>query len=303
MELIKVGEKTYYIKNPTNIGIYKVDDNNVYLIDSGNSKDAGKKILKIINEQGWNVKGIINTHSHADHIGGNKLIEDRTNCDVYASNIEQCFVKYPVLEPALLYGGCPFKDLTGKFLQALKSNAKNIEESNICGIEYIPLKGHSINMIGVKTSDDIIFLGDSLFSKDTINKYHVFFIYDVKEYLNTLSYLKTLKCKLFIPSHCEATNNIDELIELNKNKIDEILDLIYDYCKNNVTFEEILKYIFDKYSLNMEAYQYVLVGSTIKSYLSYLYDENRITYEFIDNKMLWKQKEEDSYNYENSNNV
>ena len=177
MELIKVGEKTYYIKNPTNIGIYKVDDNNVYLIDSGNSKDVGKKILKIINEQGWNVKGIINTHSHADHIGGNKLIEDRTNCDIYASNIEQCFVKYPVLEPALLYGGCPFKDLTGKFLQALKSNAKNIEESNIYGIEYIPLKGHSTNMIGVKTSDDIIFLGDSLFSKDTINKYHVFFIY------------------------------------------------------------------------------------------------------------------------------
>ena len=26
MELVKVGEKTYYIKNPTNIGIYKVDN-------------------------------------------------------------------------------------------------------------------------------------------------------------------------------------------------------------------------------------------------------------------------------------
>ena len=59
MELVKVGEKTYYIKNPTNIGIYKVDDNNVYIIDSGNDKDAGKKILKIVEEQGWQVKGII----------------------------------------------------------------------------------------------------------------------------------------------------------------------------------------------------------------------------------------------------
>ena len=70
MELIRVGEKTYYIKNATNIGVYKVDYDNVYIIDSGNDKEAGKKILKIISEQGWNIKGIINTHSNADHIGG-----------------------------------------------------------------------------------------------------------------------------------------------------------------------------------------------------------------------------------------
>ena len=79
MELVKVGEKTYYIKNATNIGIYKIDDNNVYLIDTGNDKEAGKKILKIIDENGWNIKGIINTHSNSDHIGGNKIIQDRTN--------------------------------------------------------------------------------------------------------------------------------------------------------------------------------------------------------------------------------
>lgn len=46
MELIKVGDKTYYIKNVTNIGIYKVNENDVYIIDSGNDKEAGKKILK-----------------------------------------------------------------------------------------------------------------------------------------------------------------------------------------------------------------------------------------------------------------
>ena len=49
MELIKVGEKTYYIKNPTNIGIYKIDEENIVLIDSGKDKEAGKKILNIIN--------------------------------------------------------------------------------------------------------------------------------------------------------------------------------------------------------------------------------------------------------------
>jgi len=48
MELVQVGKRTYYIKNPTNIGVYRINDRDVFLIDSGNDKDAGKKILKII---------------------------------------------------------------------------------------------------------------------------------------------------------------------------------------------------------------------------------------------------------------
>ena len=39
----------------------------------------------------------------------------------------------------------------------------------------------------------------------------------------------------------------------------------------------------------MNVNQYVLVGSTIKSYLAYLADENKVIYEFKDNKMIWKR--------------
>ena len=118
MELKKVGDKTYYIENPTNIGIYKIDDKNVYLIDAGNDKDAGKKILKILEEQGFAVKGIINTHSNADHIGGNKVIQNRTGCEILSSNIERAFTENPILEPSFLYGGYPSSDLRNKFLMA-----------------------------------------------------------------------------------------------------------------------------------------------------------------------------------------
>ena len=286
MELIKVGDKTYYLKNNTNIGIYKIDEENVYIIDSGNDKDAGKKIIKIIENEGWHIKGIINTHSNADHIGGNKVIEERTNCSIYASDIEMSFIKNPILEPTMLYGGYPFKDLKNKFLYAKPSNVINIKDNLPEGLEYFPLKGHFLDMIGLKTSDDIYFLGDALFSEETINKYHLFFIYDVKEYLNTLDYLSNLNGKLYIASHCEATSDISNLIKINKDKILEISNKIYNLC-NDKTFEEILKEIFAEYQLEMNLNQYVLVGSTIKSYLAYLCDENKISYKFEDNKMIW----------------
>ena len=289
MELVKVGEKTYYIKNPTNIGIYKINDNDVFIIDSGNDKDAGRKILKIVEEQGWSIKGIITTHSNADHIGGNRVIQERTNCPIYAFGIEKCFTDYPILETSFLYGGYPFKDLRNKFLLAKESVVTDINNNLPEGLEYFILKGHFFDMIGIKTDDDVYFLADSLFSEETITKYHLFFIYDVSEYLNTLDYLSTLKGKLFIPSHCEETKDISGLIKINRDKIMEVADKIYSLCDGK-TFEEILKSIFDEYHLIMNSNQYVLVGSTVRSYLSYLYDLDRIYFEFVDNRMIWRKK-------------
>lgn len=289
MELVKAGERTYYIKNATNIGIYKIDDKNVYLIDTGNDKEAGKKILKIIDMQGWHIQGIIVTHSNADHIGGCKIIQDRTKCTILAHNVERSFTEFPILESSFLYGGYPFKKIRNKFLLAKESSVMEVENNLPNGLSYFCLKGHFFDMIGIKTDDNVYFLADSLFSEQTITKYHLFFIYDVREFLRTLDFLNTLNGHLYIASHCEATSDLSSLIVQNRNKIQEILDKIYNLCKNEITFEEILKYIFDEYNLTMDENQYVLVGSTIKSYLSYLNDESKIGYQFKENKMVWKQ--------------
>lgn len=288
-ELVKVGEKTYYLKNPTNIGIYVEKENKVWIIDSGNDKEAGKKILKAIEANNWEIKGIINTHSNADHIGGNKVIQDRTNCLVLSNGIENYFTKSPILEPSFLYGGYPFKELKNKFLMAKEtSDTRELKDNLPSGLEYFSIKGHFFDMIGIKTSDNVYFLGDSLFNENTITKYHIFFIYDVQEYLNTLKYLETLNGKMYIPSHCEATEDISSLIKINRKKINEIANSIIEICKEKKIFEDILKEIFDKYNLILNTNQYVLVGSTIKSYLSWLKDNNKLEIIIEDNHLYWK---------------
>ena len=54
------------------------------------------------------------------------------------------------------------------------------------------------------------------------------------------------------------------------------------------TFEDILKYIADNNEMSMRLSQFMLVGSTIRSYITYLYNEGKITWHFKNNKMYWK---------------
>lgn len=53
-ELIQAGEQTYYIQCPAKIGIYRANDREVYLIDSGGDKDAGRRV-KIVSQPFPNV--------------------------------------------------------------------------------------------------------------------------------------------------------------------------------------------------------------------------------------------------------
>lgn len=117
-ELVQVTENVYYIESPAKIGLIQTGDMDVCLIDSGNDKEAGRKVRQILDAHKWHLKAIYNTHANADHIGGNKYLAGQTGCKIYANGIEQYFTRHPVLESSFLYGGYPPKDLRHKFLLA-----------------------------------------------------------------------------------------------------------------------------------------------------------------------------------------
>lgn len=289
-ELIQISEHDYYIQSPAKIGLVKLNDTEVCLIDSGNDKDAGRKVRKILDEHEWTLKAIYNTHSNADHIGGNKYLQGQTGCKIYAPGIECDFTRHPILEPSLLYGGYPCKDLRHKFLLAQESDAEYLtKETLLEGFELIPLPGHFFDMAGFRTPDDNVYLADCLSSRETLEKYQIGFIYDVAAYLNTLEKVKTLKARLFVPAHAEAAEDITELAQYNIDKVNEIADKIVSLCKEPLGFEVILQRLFTEYGLVMNFEQYVLVRSTVRSYLAWLKDTGRLNAVFEKNLLLWEK--------------
>ena len=125
-ELHQVTDTSYYIQSPAKIGLIRLVGNDVCLIDSGNDKEAGRKVRQILDANGWRLRAIFNTHSNADHIGGNKYLQTQTGCDIFAPGIERDFTVHPVLEPSLLYGAFPPKSLRHKFLMAQESEADTL---------------------------------------------------------------------------------------------------------------------------------------------------------------------------------
>ncbi|MBS6643852.1 MAG: MBL fold metallo-hydrolase [Clostridiaceae bacterium] len=288
-ELIQAGTQSYYINCPAKAGIYVRENSEAYLIDSGGDKDAGKKILKILNANGWKLQGIINTHSNADHIGGNRYLQKQTGCKVFAAEMEVPFIRHPLLEPSFLYGGYPCRDLRHKFLLAEESGALSLEDDSFPKeLEVIPLPGHFFQMIGIKTPDNTVFLADCLSSRETLEKYQISFIYDVEKYLETLDRVGEMEAGLFVPAHAAADADPSPLLKCNREKILEIESKLLKFCETPSCFEDLLKRLFDEYGLTLNFEQYVLVGSTLRSYLSWMRDKGNLDVVFEDNKLLWK---------------
>ena len=288
-ELIQVSEQCYYLQSPAKIGLVRLNDADVCLIDSGSDKDAGRKVRQLLDANGWCLTAIYNTHSNADHIGGNQYLQRQTGCRIYAPGIECCFTRHPVLEPAFLYGGFPPKDLRHKFLMAQESDARPLTPEVLPqGFGLLPLPGHFFDMAGFRTPDDVVYLADCLSSRETLDKYQIGFVYDVAAYLQTLEAVKAMSARCFVPAHAPACEDIAPLAQYNIDTVHEVAGAILDLCWEPLCFEVLLQKLFARYGLAMNFEQYALVGSTVRSYLSWLKDTGRLSARFEDDLLLWQ---------------
>lgn len=290
MELKQIGPKTFCIEHDTNIGIHFTDNGRMYLIDTG-SKGDGEKIDEILSREGWVPSCIINTHTHIDHIGGNEFLMRKYGIPAYCTDYDMAFAHYSELEAAYMNGGYPAEKLRTIFAHPGMIGFRSIEKETPDGIDWTYLPGHSFGMIGIRTSDDIWFLGDSYLSRNFLKQYTFGFIYNVEAYIDTLKKLKEFKGALFVPSHGIIETDIVPTLEQNLRSVTEMCGMICETCREYRGQDEILQQMYERLRMHARPAQHALLSSTVKSYLTYLQDRNKLECRFVDNIMKWRTQE------------
>jgi glyoxylase-like metal-dependent hydrolase (beta-lactamase superfamily II) len=276
-------------RGPANVGLYELGQGEALLVDAANDDDGGRKLLKACDALGLRVAHIANTHSNADHCGGNAFIQARTGCRISATRVEAAFIETPVLEPSYLWGGYPLPALRNKFLMAKPSRVTDLLEApgKVPGsaVEVVPLPGHFFGMVGFLTPDRVFFAADAVAGPEILAKYHVFYYYDIAAQLGTLEALEGLDADWVVPSHAEPTRDIRPLVRQNREKILEIAEVLRAACVVPATPDDLLAALCARYGIALNPAQYVLVGSTVRSYLAWLQERGEVGIGFEEGRM------------------
>lgn len=298
MKLLNINKNTYYFDNPSIIGLYRINDKDVILIDTGLDDSIARKVLRIIKENNWTLVAVINTHSHADHCGGNNFIQKKTEAKFYASKIEKSYIESPLIEPHFLYGSYPPKDLRVKFLQAEESKIDYILEEGkliIMDKEFnvVGLKGHSPNQIGIITPDNVFFVADSIIDSNIIKKYKLLYNYSVEELLSSLDILRNIEADYYVLSHGGVKGDIGSDIKENKQAIDKINISIESMLVTGMMKNDIHKFISKKFAIDENIPNYYLNDSLLSSHLSYLINNKKVTFDLINGEIIYKKTKMD----------
>lgn len=287
-ELKQVGEHTYYIAAPTNIGIYEYGGR-CCLIDAGCDSGAAEMILSLIAERGWTLEKVFCTHSHADHTGGCSALRERTGCEVYAPGVCASVLRYSYLQPVTLFGGYPMREMRSRFVTAKPCECMELTESALpVGLTFEHIDGHDFEQAAFKTGDGVWFTADCAVDKSVIERYKISFLYDIAEHLRSLEKLKAFEGELFIPSHSAPITDIAELAEENIRNVHEVAAVIKRLLETPRTIDGLIEKLFAEFGIKLYLMQYELIGSTARSYLSWLKENGEIECVFEGSRLLWK---------------
>jgi glyoxylase-like metal-dependent hydrolase (beta-lactamase superfamily II) len=228
LDFVPLTSHTGYFVGATNIGVITMpaeDQTLLWLIDTPNTLVLTKYLWERLNEMYPRLRlvAIINTHSHADHCGGNVFLQEETGCQIWATKGESVLMELPILQSALVYGGSPIKDIESKYLKADPCNVDRIlaeEEYSLCEgltVRPISLPGHYIDMAAMLIDDKadgkkVCFLADGISGRNVIKRYWIQYLFNEKLFRQSLLKIREIRFQRFNSLRAEEAHHIIVLV-------------------------------------------------------------------------------------------
>ncbi len=288
-EVKHIKGNTYYFEAFTNVGIYRLKDNKVVLIDGTDHKRMAKAVNNYLQAENLTVDTIICTHCHVDHICGNKVFYEKYGCKILSTEKEKPFIAQPDLEGSFYYAGIDTDKTRNPFFTVEPTVIETLTEENLPkGLEIIKLPGHAFDMIGVKTADGVVFVADSILSEKTWTEFKAPFFHDVNKSINTLKKLKEINADVFVPSHNEPVEDIIPLADYNISKLKELKETVYGLC-TGAGFDDMFTAFLNTLSLNIRTEKYVSYSIMLRNILQSLVEDKMIKAVMQDRKFIYTQ--------------
>ena len=196
------------------ICMYHLSGGGVVLIDAGAAESP--ELLEDIRERGLEVRAILCTHLHFDHISSAGIIYDQFKMPCFASYLEQRETEFPTRY-------FPITPISGA------------EPLIIAGerFEPVPTPGHTKGHLAFVTPDGVCCVGDAFMSHEPLRDAKIPYFLDVDESIQSMEKLRETDYRAYVLCH-EAVIGREELDKLIDENIDKEL-LLYRMIKDYVT--------------------------------------------------------------------
>lgn len=297
--LERLTDRVFYWPGGVNLGIILGDHEQAMMVDTGLDATNAKKAVKELESLGRRLTAVINTHSHADHCGGNAEIARRTGAGIYTTSVERAFVEHPFLEPWALYGSAyPPPTLQTRFLLAAPSGvtgllrAGPLREQGLAGfpgVTVVDLPGHSPGQVGV-SCDGVLFCGDAYFSGEVLAKHRIPFFPDIDRTVATWDSLEQRAETWFVPGHGTITGDIRGALAPGREHLETVAGLVFEVLAEPQSEEEVLWMVTRALGVEItNDPQYYLDRAAMGAYLSRLAHQGRVEVDFGKGRRLWRR--------------
>ena len=282
------------IPGGVNVGVLRGEGGRCVLIDTGLHETSAKRALKAVREElGGEVVAILTTHAHADHFGGNATVVKRTGARVHAPSFDEAILRYPLLQPALLFAGAdPPPTMRGNFMLADASPVDEIiagDRLTIEGfeIEVVSLAGHSPNQVGFLV-DGVFFCADIVLPESVLDKYKIPYLFSAGDHLKSLERCTDVKCQVAMPGHGPMLDSLNAVRDMNRALVHEVAGKAVEFATRPIGAEALLALLLRHFGASvLDAPSFYLLHPTVYAFLSYLQGEGKIRHEVTGGESLW----------------